>query len=346
MANPHWPNATPQHRGARHPAGQDGPQWQQPAHAAGWQHQGAWHRQPEPPKAVREKKILGILLGVCLAALAGFVAVLLFVDREPGYDYDDYEAPPVSDTAPDQLVVAKSEEEAWQILRDNPSYAGVLPDSVNCKITAIEHNGMSPEEIEARLNDLTACLMKVWDRPMTEQGITMFRPSVTVYTADITTGCGTTPGDAPNAFYCSADQMLYYNFILHTHPRTKSVGDTPWGIEAVMAHEFAHFLQGRTGIMGAFALVLGSDANSEPALNASRRSELQADCWAGMWTRANQRAAGVDEAGHLGLAAIFGALGGDTHGSAEHRSGWYLKGTHSTSIGTCNTWVVPDDEVS
>ncbi|NLT31107.1 MAG: hypothetical protein GXX86_11750 [Propionibacterium sp.] len=352
MAHSNWPAPGPGQQ-----TWQGGHQWQPPtvAGGGGWHQQGAWHQQqhqqqpsltPGPPAGSPMKKVLGILVAVCVIALGAFVALLLFADRDPGYDFEDYEAPPVSDTQPDQLEIPASEEEAWEILRNNKSYPGTLPERVNCAITPIDAEGVSPEDLQVMLNDLTACLMRVWDRPMTEQGVTMFRPKLTVYTGDIETACGVKPGDEPNAFYCGADQMLYYNYTLHTHPDTRSVGDTPFGIEAVMAHEFAHFLQGRTGIMGAYALLRYPEPESEFAYNLSRRTELQADCWTGEWVRANQRATGLDEAAIQAVSGVFSQMGGHTHGKGENRQGWYLRGSESTTIGTCNTWSASDDEVS
>ncbi|MGJ3508836.1 neutral zinc metallopeptidase [Enemella sp. A6] len=373
MTNSNWSQQAPQPPGNRQPAWQGGPQWQQPAQTAGWhqhggwhqqsgwqqpdhgwQQQGDWHQQPSGPTKGPQKKILGILLGVCLAGLLVFVAVLLFSNRGPGYDYDDYESPPISDTAPDKLTVPGSEEEAWEILRNNPAYAGTAPDNVDCGIGIIDHEGLSPEELEARLNEMSACLMMVWDRPMTEQGITMFRPRVTVYTADITMACGTKPGDEPNAFYCGSDQMIYYNPLMHTHPETKFVGDTPLGVEVIMAHEFAHFLQGRSGIIAAFFWLSGP-APEDVQLEMTRRSEAQADCWSGQWVRANIRAMGIDEAGVEKILRLYHGIGDDSltgdpdivgnHGLGKTRRAWATTGMNSADVGACNSWVAPKEKV-
>ena len=49
-----------------------------------------------------------------------------------------------------------------------------------------------------------------------------------------------------NAFYCSADQQLYYSNQL---PEIiDSVADNKWTADVVMAHEYAHLVQGRAGI--------------------------------------------------------------------------------------------------
>lgn len=348
----HWP----QH-GGHQQNWQGGHQWQQPQHAGGWQQQGVWQQQgawqqqqqaslTPGPKSNPLKLVLGALLAVCLVGLLAFVALLLFSDRGPGYEYEDYEAPPVSETQPDQVYIPESEDEAWEILRNNPSYAGTLPANVNCELTPIDAAGVSPEDLQDQLNELTACLMKVWERPMAEQGVTMFRPKLTVYTGDVETACGVASGAEPNAAYCAADQMLYYNYNLHTHPDTKQVGDTLFGIESVMAHEFAHFLQGRTGIIGAYHWLAYHAPDQETQFGLSRRTELQADCWTGEWVRTNREATGLTDAANQAVSGVFSAMGGSTHGKGENRQAWYLRGSESATIGTCNTWTAGDDEVS
>lgn len=296
---------------------------------------------------------MGIAVTAGVIALVVFVVLLLFGGGDgPGYEFEDYEAPPAQTSAPDEIWIPDSEEEALQLLQNNPAYAAVTPDNVNCEMAVIDPMPMTPEQLQDHFNNLSACLMRVWERPMTDAGVTIFRPHITVYTSDMTTACGTKPGDEPNAFYCPADQMLYYNHILHSHPATTDVGATPLGPETVMAHEFAHFLQGRTGVIGAYAYLRYYEESSEVQLEMSRRNELQADCWAGMWVRANTSAMDVSAAGVEGLSAMFGGLGDGSnpqyrdHGSGPNRQQWFLDGTGTNSVGSCNTWTADEQQVS
>ncbi|MGJ3508837.1 neutral zinc metallopeptidase [Enemella sp. A6] len=331
--------------------------WQQ---QGGWQQQGAWAQQgnwqqPAPARGPGGsgplKKILGILLATCLLALVAFVVLLFAGGGVPGgYEYDDYEAPPATDTAPDDLMLPGSEDEAWQLLRENAAYQGTVPDNVNCELAPVEPGGMSDEQLQTAMNDFSACLMRVWDRPMTEQGVTMFRPTITVYSGPISTGCGTR--DDVNAFYCGADQLIYYHSDLHK--ALPQVADTPLGVEVVMAHEFAHFLQGRTGIFGAFVALAGNLEESDRK-EMIRRAEAQADCWSAQWVRANLQAMNIDQAGVEQLLQIYHDIGDDSlsgdpdiegdHGLGKTRQAWGTTGLNSDSIGACNSWVVPAEQV-
>lgn len=321
--------------------------WQQ---AGAWQQQGAWQRTPGPSPKSPLKKVLAIAVGAATAALVLFV-VLLLVNRAstPGYEFEDYEAPPPQSQAPDQLMIPNTEEEALQLTQNNPIYDAVLPDNVNCEMPVTMVTEMDPQELQDHLNELTACLMLVWDRPTAEVGITLFRPSVTVYTSDITTQCGTVPGNEPNAFYCAVDQMLYYGYILHTHPATQGVGLTPFGVESVMAHEFGHFLQGRSGIFSGNFYLRVNAPSDEVQLEYSRRSELQADCLTGNWTRANQQSLDLDETNLAAVADVFAMVGdrqpGGDHGAPEMRRQWFLTGTTTANVSSCNTWIVPAEQV-
>lgn len=308
-----------------------------------------WPQPPAPAPGGRNvaKKVLGILLVFSAVALLAFVALLL-LNRGPSYEYEDYEAPPVSDTQPDELDFPANEDEAWKILRENPIYLAVTPDQVNCGIVPIERGTLSDQELQDRLNEFSACLMRVFERPLAEQGITTFRPLITVYSGEVVTACGTVPGDEYNAFYCPADQMLYYHAHLSDVLPTLL---TRLGIEVVLAHEFAHFMQGRSGITASRHL-LRSGMTHEEQLAQTRRSEGQADCWAGQWIRANTTALEVDQATVDGLAVLFESIGDAPndpehrdHGAPETRVAWFAKGLGSQEMGTCNTWVVPDEEV-
>jgi predicted metalloprotease len=88
----------------------------------------------------------------------------------------------------------------------------------------------------------------------------------------------------------------------------------------------------------------------------SIRTELQADCFAGVWGRAAQ-GAGVLEAGDLEEGIRAAASVGDdriqeaatgrinretwTHGSSEQRVQWFRTGFNSGNPDTCDTFSNP-----
>lgn len=347
--------------------------WQRPG---GWTQQGAWARHggwpPQgtqtqhgpwtqhsahgwgpteplgPAKQPRLSLPLKALLAIAAVAAAAFVAVLFMTGTS--YENDDYQ-PPEASAAPDELVLPKSKQDAERLLTKNPIYTKTAPSNVNCQMTAFDGNNATQKALQNHFDQFTACLMRVWDRTITDpaEGITMFRPRVTVYQGSLQTGCGQV--DQVNAFYCGADQELYYHARLQeSMPASKVKG----GIDAVMAHEFGHFIQGRSGILAA-RVYLGNGASKSATLESTRRSEAQADCLSAMWTRANVQAMGLTEQDLNSILGLFRSIGDDKlsgnphiegdHGLSRTRESWARKGMNSSNVGVCDSWSVPADQV-
>ena len=111
---------------------------------------------------------------------------------------------------------------------------------------------------------------------------------MTIYGEKITTKCGES---GINAFYCSADQQVYYSNQLPTV--LESASENKWTADVVMAHEFGHAIQGRTGILIS-AHALGQNSGDQATdLQYTRRLETQADCFSGMFVRAVSVSLGV-----------------------------------------------------
>ena len=190
------------------------------------------------------------------------------------------------------------------------------------------------------------CLVRVWEPPVTNAGFIIVRPTVTIYGEELTTKCGQT---GINAFYCTADQQVYYSkFLPQALP---TVRRNKWTADIVMAHEFGHAVQGRTGILiSAFAL--GQNSGDEATgLQYSRRLETQADCFSGMFLRAVSQSIGVQQQDVDGILDIYAAIGDDelsgnpdvvgNHGLARSRKYWGTIGLGTSAVGECNTFTVP-----
>jgi len=156
---------------------------------------------------------------------------------------------------------------------------------------------------------------------------------------------------AMGPFYCPLDQKVYIDlgFYDELQKRYGAAGD--FAQAYVLAHEIGHHVQ---HVLGTDSQVRqAQQTNPDRANELSVRTELQADCYAGVWASSTQRrdmleAGDVDEA--LGAAASVGDdriqqqsgrgvnVDAFTHGSAAQRADWFKRGFQSGDPRTCDTF--------
>jgi predicted metalloprotease len=299
----------------------------------------------------------GRLLLLALMVIAG-LAVLGFIgtglgtssgSSDSAYQNDDYKVPP-PDLTPPPLPVPDTYEQAEQIITSSPFYGQSAPAPVRCDADPISVGTASDAQLKQHLDASMECLVRVWEPPVTGAGLVIVRPSVTIYGAKLTTKCGTS---GVNAFYCAADQQVYYSNRLDDE--LPIIKQDKWAADVVIAHEFGHALQARTGILIS-AKALGQDSNNEQTdLLYSRRLETQADCFSGMYIRAVSQSLGITQGDLQGIESTYKAVGDDSvtgdstilgnHGLARSRVFWGDTGLGNSSVGACNTFTVPASQV-
>ena len=307
-----------------------------------------WPSQPRP-----NRRPLAILAAVAALVVLGVVVALVVSLSAPSpssYANETY-SPPAPDLSPPPLPTVRTAEEATRTITADAVYGQSITAPTKCALPPIDVVTAGPEELEPYLNLVIGCLMAVWVDPMTAAGHELPRPPVIVYTEPIATGCGKVT--MRNAFYCPADQAIYYAIDI--------MDDLPASLlharlidETTIAHEFGHAIQARTGIMNG-AAALQSQASSPAEEEAfSRREELQADCFAGLFIRSIGQYTALTQNDLDLIAESARVIGDDTlagvtthdHGKGENRRYWTQLGMASTSIGACNTWVAAEDLVS
>lgn len=271
---------------------------------------------------------------------------------ESRYQNDDYQAEPPSSNPP-PVPNPATQEQARQLLVNNPLYAQRAPRPIRCTLSVINPATASRAQLQQHLTELTGCLMKEWDGVLAAAGYIAVRPSVTIYTQPIQTQCGRV--ETHNAFYCSADQRVYYapDFPQIMPPRAANSRLT---LLVLIAHEFGHAVQARSAVMSSQAL-LASSLPKNQALAYSRRFELQADCLAGRFAGALAQSMGFTQQDRDTMAEAWNAIGDDVlwqdpdrvgdHGKGANRVGWLFTGLNSRppTLAACNTWVAPDQRV-
>lgn len=305
----------------------------------------------QPPR--RRSPLVALLRGLvalCVLAIVGLVLVNLFTGTsESAYQNDNYQVPP-PDSAPPELPAPQTYDQAESWLVSNALYAQSAPIPVRCENPPINVANASDQDLETHFNNQVGCLMRVWDPPVTAAGFLLPRPSVTIYGEKITTKCGES---GVNAFYCAADQQIYFSDLL---PQAVTIVRTnKWAAEVVMAHEFGHAIQGRTGLLISAHAMAQNTEDERQSDQLMRRLETQADCFAGIYVRSVAQSMGIQQSDVRGIQDTFVAVGDDTltgkpniegdHGLARSREYWGAVGLGTSDIGKCNTFTAPASQV-
>jgi predicted metalloprotease len=187
------------------------------------------------------------------------------------------------------------------------------------------------------------------------------RPKVRIFSEQVQTGCGPATTDV-GPFYCPVDQTAYFDtsFFQTLVDQFGSSGG-PLAQEYVVAHEFGHHVQNLQGTLGR------AQQGAQGSQGGSVRTELQADCYAGVWAHyasiTKQEGTDVTFLEPLSDKDINDALSaassvGDdriqqsstgrvnpeswTHGSSAERQKWFTIGYQTGDPNKCDTFAVSD----
>ena len=204
------------------------------------------------------------------------------------------------------------------------------------------------ERADCRIVGAVNSIQAYWEEAFADAG-QQYTPAQTVlFTDQVSTECGAATS-AVGPFYCPVDQRIYIDlgFYDDLEARFGAEGG-PLAEMYVIAHEYGHHVQNLLGFLDA-----GRDAGAE---GGAVRTELQADCFAGVWagnavdtgflqpiTREQLNQA-LDAASSIGDDRIQEQTQGQvnretwTHGSSEQRQEWFTTGFESGSADSCNTF--------
>lgn len=207
---------------------------------------------------------------------------------------------------------------------------------------------------EAFLNSTTNCLDRSWSAAFSRAGLQFSPPRRVFWRTPGRSPCGDYPAPGAAAFYCTLNNAIYIGVGGHAQ---RSAGNLPVTYNVTyarnLAHEYAHHVQERSGIL-AESRELRLSASSLDVRNAvTRRSELQAQCFAGVFMAAVRPSFPVStEQWRVAVRDSYGR-GDDPsdpdtrdHGSNSHYAGWLNLGYSRTTTRSCNTWTAPASQVS
>jgi predicted metalloprotease len=193
----------------------------------------------------------------------------------------------------------------------------------------------------------------VWNRVLPEQmGVDYREPSLVMFSGVVNSACGTAQS-AMGPFYCPNDQKIYLDtdFFRTMSQRMGAGGDFAYAY--VIAHEVGHHVQNLLGILEQ-SMKARQRSDEAQANRISVLTELQADCFAGIWARQANEQFGSLEPGDVEEAiGAAEAVGDDTlmanagravvpdaftHGSSEQRMEWFQRGFKTGQLGQCDTF--------
>ena len=208
------------------------------------------------------------------------------------------------------------------------------------------------DEQAAFIKTVMADTEAVWGNVFAQAGERYPAPKLVLYRGGTRSGCGpASAGMGP--FYCPSDQKVYVDLSFFNDLKRKHGAGGDFAQAYVLAHEIGHHIQNMEGtldkVQRAKQQVRGSDDNKLQVM-----VELQADCYAGVWTNHAQKKFKLLEAGDLEEALTAAASIGDdrlqkqaqgfaiphtfTHGSSKQRVEWFSRGVKSGMLKDCNTF--------
>lgn len=222
------------------------------------------------------------------------------------------------------------------------------------QVSAPQPQGAAPnDDIRQFVATVLADTEDVWTEAFANSGRRYVPPRLVLYSG-ITPMPGGMAQGASGPFYLPTDQTIYLDFSFFDQMRRQFGMHGDFAAAYVIAHEVGHHVQ---HLLGLTDLVHGRRMSEEQRNQMSVRLELQADFLAGVWAHHAQQRYDMLEEGDIDEAINAAETVGDdrlqkatrgyvvpdsfTHGTADQRRRWFLKGFRTGRLSEGNAFEVP-----
>ena len=196
---------------------------------------------------------------------------------------------------------------------------------------------------------------EVWDEVFRDElGRDYAAPVLVLFSGATTSPCGQASA-ATGPFYCPLDRKVYLDTDFFVTLRRQLGAGGDFAQACVVAHEVGHHVQNELGLLEKVQRAKARMTGTEAAA-VSVRTELMADCLAGLWTARAEERFGILEPGdveeamnaaaRIGDDALQGRAGGRvrpetfTHGTSAQRQRWFATAYETGRLSACDTFAV------
>lgn len=206
-------------------------------------------------------------------------------------------------------------------------------------------------QLKALILKTSKCMDRAWAPALAKVGIRWTPPRWVIAQGKGRGPCGVfPPAGSVVPYYCPSNKTIYVS----TSAVAKGYGVLgSWHgiITSMMGHEYGHHVQQLSGISDSWWQQMLATRSQSARLALTRRHELQATCFGGIFMRSVAASYPIPAARRDQLLTAYSYLGDQPggprdHGSTRNNAMWFRQGYMRPRPYQCNTWVMAASYVS